>query len=120
MATTGTQPVCSAARTAKIRDLLRQLYSVVAALEEEFGVRKFTPDGHLVGSIGEVDAAYAFNLKLLPAYQWTVIEIPNISETEKSSTSEFSRCGQSLARFLPYNKISRTRVKIASYSPLPS
>jgi hypothetical protein len=50
-----------------MRDLIRQLYSVVAALEEEFEGRKFTPDGHLVGSIGEVVAAYAFGLTLLPA-----------------------------------------------------
>jgi len=54
-------------RSKKLRDLIRQLYTVVAALEEEFEGRRFTPDGHLVGSIGEVVAAYAFNLKLLPA-----------------------------------------------------
>ncbi len=36
--------------------LIRQLYRVVAQLEAEFG-RKFTPDGHLVGSIGEVIGA---------------------------------------------------------------
>ena len=63
----GVQPVWSAERTAKMRDLIRQLYSVVAALEEEFEGRKFTPDGHLVGSIGEVVAAYAFGLTYLPA-----------------------------------------------------
>jgi len=28
--------------------------------------RKFTPDGHMVGSLGEVVAAYAFDLELLP------------------------------------------------------
>jgi hypothetical protein len=54
-------------RSARLRDLISQLYAVVASLEEEFEGRKFTPDGHLVGSIGEVVAAYAFNLKLLPA-----------------------------------------------------
>lgn len=63
----GTVQVWSDDRKAKVRDLIRQLYSVVAALEEEFEGRKFTPDGHLVGSIGEVVAAYAFGLKLLPA-----------------------------------------------------
>ena len=37
-------------------------------LEEEFidEERKFTLDGHLVGSIGEVVAAYAFGLTLYP------------------------------------------------------
>jgi hypothetical protein len=60
-------PVWSEGRRAKLRDLIRQLYVVVAALEEEFEGRRFTPDGHLVGSIGEVVAAYAFSLTLLPA-----------------------------------------------------
>jgi len=64
---TGTVPGWSEVRRTKLRDLIRQLYAVVAALEEEFEGRKFTPDGHLVGSIGEVVAAFAFNLMLLPA-----------------------------------------------------
>ncbi len=64
---TATVQVWREDRSAKLRDLIRQLYAVVAALEEEFEGRKFTPDGHLVGSIGEVVAAYAFNLTLLPA-----------------------------------------------------
>ncbi len=57
----------SEGRKSKLRDLIGQLYRVVAALEEEFEGRRFTPDGHLVGSIGEVVAAFAFNLMLLPA-----------------------------------------------------
>jgi hypothetical protein len=59
--------VWSEGRKAKLRELIGQLYRVVAALEEEFEGRRFTPDGHLVGSIGEVVAAYAFNLTLLPS-----------------------------------------------------
>ena len=55
------------ARKVKLCNLIGQLYRIVAALEEEFEGRRFTPDGHLVGSIGEVVAAYAFNLTLLPA-----------------------------------------------------
>lgn len=66
-APTGPVEVWSQDRRRKLRDLIRQLYVVVAALEEEFEGRRFTPDGHLVGSIGEVVAAYAFNLTLLPA-----------------------------------------------------
>lgn len=54
-------------RKEKLCNLIGQLYRIVAALEEEFEGRRFTPDGHLVGSIGEVVAAYAFNLTLLPA-----------------------------------------------------
>ena len=46
---------------------LDSLYSAVDALERQFPGRKFTPDGHLVGSIGEVVAAYMFDLTLNPA-----------------------------------------------------
>lgn len=43
--------------------LLERLYNVVADLEK-IVPRPFTPDGHLVGSIGEAVAAYAYNLRL--------------------------------------------------------
>lgn len=46
---------------------LDSLYSAVDELERQFPGRKFTPDGHLVGSIGEVVAAYMFDLTLNPA-----------------------------------------------------
>ena len=39
---------------------------IVSELEEMFG-RRFTPDGHMVGSIGEVFAAYHYELELLTA-----------------------------------------------------
>jgi hypothetical protein len=42
------------------------IYRAVAELERLYPARKFTPDGHLVGSIGEGIAADHFNLKLLP------------------------------------------------------
>jgi hypothetical protein len=49
-------------RTAKVGRLIKSLYDVVRELEKEFvdEKRKFTLDGHLVGSIGEVVAAYSF------------------------------------------------------------
>jgi hypothetical protein len=47
--------------------LVKELYAVVHKLEGHFQGRKFTLDGHLVGSIGEVLAAYHYNLELLPA-----------------------------------------------------
>jgi hypothetical protein len=55
-------------RLARVRDLIRQLFTVVHELTNEFSEhkRRFTLDGHLIGSIGEVVAAYAFNLELLP------------------------------------------------------
>lgn len=44
-----------------------KIYEAVEALEASYPGRKFTPDGHLVGSIGEVVAAQAFGLTLYPA-----------------------------------------------------
>jgi hypothetical protein len=60
-------------RTAKVRRLIQSLYDVVRELENEFvdEKRKFTLDGHLVGSIGEVVAAYSFGRTLLPASEKT-------------------------------------------------
>lgn len=43
------------------------IYRAVAELETLYPGRKFTPDGHLVGSIGEVVAAEALGLTLHPA-----------------------------------------------------
>lgn len=46
--------------------LVRQLNAIVRKLEMAFPGRKFTLDGHLPGSIGEVVAATRYDLKLLP------------------------------------------------------
>ena len=51
----------------EVGELLASLYRVVERLELLFPGRKFTPDGHLVGSIGEVVTARMFDLELLPA-----------------------------------------------------
>ena len=51
----------------EVGELLLSLYRIVDRLETLFPDRKFTPDGHLVGSIGEVVAAGMFGLELLPA-----------------------------------------------------
>jgi len=47
--------------------LIAGLYEIVSELEAIFPKRHFTPDGHLVGSLGEVLAAYRYGLRLLPA-----------------------------------------------------
>jgi hypothetical protein len=44
-----------------------KIYEAVAELEASYPGRRFTPDGHLVGSIGEVVAAEALSLTLHPA-----------------------------------------------------
>ena len=48
-------------------ELIKDLYRLVGELERMFPGRHFTPDGHMVGSIGECLAAYYYNLELLPA-----------------------------------------------------
>lgn len=50
-----------------VANLLDDLYAAADGLERVFPGRKFTLDGHLVGSIGEVAAAYIFDLELNPA-----------------------------------------------------
>jgi hypothetical protein len=52
-------------RRVKLPPPVAAIYRAVAALEAQYG-RKFTPDGHLVGSIGEVVAAEALGLTLHP------------------------------------------------------
>ncbi len=51
----------------KIPDLIRELYGIVDQLQLLFPGRRFTPDGHLVGSIGEVLAVDAYGLELFPS-----------------------------------------------------
>ena len=51
----------------KFQALVQQLYATVHELEEMFPGRHFTPDGHMVGSIGEVLVADAYNLELMTA-----------------------------------------------------
>ena len=50
----------------RIPELVKRIYEIVNELEELFPGRPFTPDGHMVGSIGEVLAAENFDLELLP------------------------------------------------------
>lgn len=49
---------------ARFSALIRQLFSVCAELESMFPGRPFTPDGHPMGSIGEVLAAAHYGLDL--------------------------------------------------------
>ena len=51
----------------RVPDLVGRLYEIVSELEALFPGRYFTPDGHLVGSLGEVMAAHDYGLELLPA-----------------------------------------------------
>ncbi len=48
-------------------NLLRDIYAAVDELEHMFSGRHFTPDGHMVGSIGEAIAAYYYGISLYTA-----------------------------------------------------
>jgi hypothetical protein len=49
-----------------IPGVVKRLYQLVSELEAAFPGRPFTPDGHLVGSLGEVLASHYYDLELLP------------------------------------------------------
>ena len=50
----------------KLDSLIRDLYAIKNTLEEQYPGRKFSLDGHLVGSIGEVLVAEAYGIDLYP------------------------------------------------------
>src|SRR5664280_1197074 len=63
---------------AQVAPLVCRLYEIVDELEHLFPGRSFTPDGHLVGSIGESLAAHMFDLELRPAaYQGSDATAPD-------------------------------------------
>lgn len=51
----------------ELPNLIQRLNEIVFRLEELFPPRRFTLDGHLLGSIGEAVAAYCYGLELCPA-----------------------------------------------------
>ncbi len=48
------------------RKQVEKIYQAVSELEKMFPGRPFTPDGHMVGSLGECLVADAYKLKLMP------------------------------------------------------
>lgn len=53
--------------SATVGGKIKEIYIITNELEELFPGRHFTPDGHMVGSIGEVLVASRYGLKLLPS-----------------------------------------------------
>jgi len=51
-------------RLNKLEEAIRDLYSTVAKLHDSFPKRPFTPDGRMVGDIGEAIAALKFDIIL--------------------------------------------------------
>ena len=50
--------------TTQFPELIRSIYRIVDELESMFPGRHFTPDGHMVGSIGEAIAKHYYGVKL--------------------------------------------------------
>ena len=50
-----------------IKNKVQKMLGIVTELEAEFPGRHFTLDGHLVGSVGEVLAAYYYGIELYKA-----------------------------------------------------
>lgn len=50
---------------------IKELYRITSELERTYPGRKFTVDGHLIGSIGEVIVAEHYGLELLPVGEKT-------------------------------------------------
>lgn len=50
----------------KLPAAVAKIYAAVAELEKAYPNRPFTPDGHLIGSIGEVVAREVFGFELYP------------------------------------------------------
>jgi hypothetical protein len=48
-------------------EILRAIYALSSELEAMFPGRHFTPDGHMVGSIGEALGMYYYGIRLYPA-----------------------------------------------------
>ena len=51
----------------RLPEIIVELYRLTEELENMFPGRHFTPDGHLVGSIGEALAAHHYGVELLTA-----------------------------------------------------
>ena len=75
----------------KFQELVKQLYATVSALESMFPGRHFTPDGHMVGSLGECLVAHAYGLELQTASNKGFDAIaPDGSEIEIKATQSKS------------------------------
>jgi hypothetical protein len=92
--------------TFHVPELVQRLYAIVRELETHFPGRPFTPDGHLVGSIGEVLAAHRYELELLPCstqgHDARTVDgrLVQIKATQASSVAMRSCCEHLLALHL--------------------
>lgn len=54
-------------KSRELTNIINELYELTCRLEKMYPGRHFTPDGHLVGSIGEVFAAERYGISLFTA-----------------------------------------------------
>lgn len=71
-------------------EIIKEIYQLSSELEKMFEGRHFTPDGHMMGSIGEVLAAYYYGLQLCPASTKGHDAIKNGKEIEIKATQSTS------------------------------
>jgi len=88
--------------------LIQNIYMIVNELEAMFPKRPFTPDGHMVRSIGECLAAYYYGLELLPPSSKGRDAIKNGKSIEIKATQANSVALRSEPEHLLVIKIEKT------------
>jgi hypothetical protein len=92
----------------QVPELVGELYRIVDRLEELFPGRPFTIDGHLLGSIGEVLAAYYYDLQLTaPSTEGCDAESVRIGRVEIKTTQRNSVAFRSEPPHLLVFKLTR-------------
>lgn len=74
-----------------LSDKIKELYNITNELESSYPGRKFTIDGHLVGSIGEVIVAEHYGLELLPDSTETHDAVSSAGEYVQIKATQINR-----------------------------
>lgn len=111
-------PTMAAPRRIPLPAPVAKIYEAVAELAALYPGRPFTPDGHLVGSIGEVIAAEALGLQLYPPSQpchdaYDCDGDVQIKLTGGKAVSMYSEC----QRLVVLRIVSTTEAEIAYDGP---
>lgn len=111
-------PAKAAPRRVPLPAPVAKIYEAVAELTALYPGRPFTPDGHLVGSIGEVIAAEALGLQLYPPSQpghdaYDCDGDVQIKLTGGKAVSMYSEC----QRLVVLRIVSTTEAEIAYDGP---
>ncbi|MEA5392124.1 hypothetical protein VB738_12730 [Cyanobium gracile UHCC 0139] len=102
---------------ARIAALIPELYRLVGQLEEAAPGRSFTPDGHMVGSFGEVLAAARYGLTLTTASTREVDAIaPDGREVEIKATGGKSIAMRGEPKHLLVLKLEKDGTAITVYN----